>query len=164
MKALGQRGFTLVELAIVVAIIAILATMTIPQYASLLARSQEATTKGNLAVLRSALSLYYSDNMGIYPDNSVNTVLSDGKYLTHVPVAYLPNTTLNIGHKTRNSIAVGSFAGGGGPLRNLISDPQLFGAGPTGWIYDWGKDDAQYGLILVNCKHSDMKNQLWDSY
>jgi len=164
MRALDQRGFTLVELAIVVAIIAILATLMMPQYASLLARSQEATTKGNLGVLRSALSLYYSDNMGIYPDNSANQVLSDGKYLTHIPVAYLPNTTFNRGHKARNSISLGSFAGGGGQLSNLISDPQPFGAGPTGWIYDWGKDDAQYGLILVNCKHSDMKNQLWDSY
>jgi prepilin-type N-terminal cleavage/methylation domain-containing protein len=62
-----NRGFTLIELMIVAAIIAILAMIALPKFSNLIDRAREASTKGNLGALRSALSIYQADNEGQSP-------------------------------------------------------------------------------------------------
>src|SRR5258708_7703454 len=69
-----DSGFTLVELMVVVSIIAVLASIFIPKYANLIRKSQEGGAMGNLASLRSALSVYYADNQGAYPACAVAPV------------------------------------------------------------------------------------------
>jgi prepilin-type N-terminal cleavage/methylation domain-containing protein len=63
-----KTGFTLIELMIVVAIIGILAAIAIPKFAELIRKSGEGASKGNLGSIRSALSIYYGDLEGVYPD------------------------------------------------------------------------------------------------
>jgi prepilin-type N-terminal cleavage/methylation domain-containing protein len=60
-------GFTLIELMLVVAIVALLAAIAIPKFSNLIDKSREAAMKGNMGVLRSGLTLYYADNEGMYP-------------------------------------------------------------------------------------------------
>ena len=62
-----KKGFTLIELMIVVAIIGILAAIAIPKFADLIKKSKEGATKGSLGALRSALTIYYGEQEGIYP-------------------------------------------------------------------------------------------------
>ena len=50
----ANKGFTLIELMIVVAIIGILAAIAIPKFADLIRKSNEGATKGNLGATRSA--------------------------------------------------------------------------------------------------------------
>src|SRR3989339_435099 len=62
-----KKGFTLIELMIVVAIIGILAAIAIPKFADLIKKSKEGATKGSLGALRSAITIYYGEQEGIYP-------------------------------------------------------------------------------------------------
>lgn len=62
-----NKGFTLVELMVVVAIIGIIASIVIPKFADMIRKAKEATTKGNLGTLRSGVKIYYAGNEGIYP-------------------------------------------------------------------------------------------------
>jgi len=107
MRRPNRDGFTLVELMIVVAIIGILAAIAFPQFANMVAKAEEGVTKGNLGAIRSALSIYYSDNEGMKPGvtsaigggmSTLGLLSMGGKYLQGIPICYLPKTPNNIGH------------------------------------------------------------------
>lgn len=55
MKVQMQKGFTLIELMIVVAIIGILAAVAIPQYQNYIAKSQVSRVMGEVGALRTAV-------------------------------------------------------------------------------------------------------------
>ena len=61
MKAQMQKGFTLIELMIVVAIIGILAAIAIPQYQNYVAKSQVSRVMGEVGALRTAVETCMMD-------------------------------------------------------------------------------------------------------
>src|SRR5438093_2141255 len=79
MKKLLQKGFTLIELMIVVAIIGILAAIAIPNFIKFQARSKQSEAKTNLKALFTAQKAYFGerdqfltrgDTIGFSPEQS----------------------------------------------------------------------------------------------
>ena len=66
-RRVGPKGFTLIELMIVVAIIGVLAAIAIPQYNNYVARTQVAEAFTMLGPVKKALTLYYQEK-GKFPD------------------------------------------------------------------------------------------------
>lgn len=82
MVSKGERGFTLLELIIVVAMIGILASIAMPALKDMPRRAQESVLKTNLRTLREVIDQYYGDK-GRYPATLQELV--ESKYLRQVP-------------------------------------------------------------------------------
>lgn len=65
----NERGFTLLEMLIVIGIIALLAALTTPQVLKYLGRAKADTAQTQLSYLANALDLYYLD-VGSFPSNA----------------------------------------------------------------------------------------------
>lgn len=70
-----QRGFTLLEMMVVVAIIAILAAILIPNFTHARAQAATSACMSNMKTIATAMELYYTDNQA-YPAATKTAVTS----------------------------------------------------------------------------------------
>ncbi|WGS40864.1 type II secretion system GspH family protein [Burkholderia sp. JSH-S8] len=61
------RGFTLIEIVVVMALIGLLLTLAVPRYLHSIERGKEQVRQQNIAVMRNAIDQYFGDN-GQYPE------------------------------------------------------------------------------------------------
>ncbi len=79
----SERGWTIIELLVVLSLILILAAVAMNQYRSSVRRAEEAALRSNLFRMRDAIDQYYADK-GEYPP-SLDSLVSDG-YLRSIPM------------------------------------------------------------------------------
>ncbi len=142
------KGFTLIELMIVVAILATLAAVAIPKFTLIVEKSREGATKGNLGAIKAAIALYYGNNAGIWP-STLQTGESDylSAYLSEMPSVkvtgvFIPNPSSPAGCLVTNTVMNGSPTGSG-----------------QGWLYD-----STYGQVYVNSTIHDSQDIAYSYY
>jgi prepilin-type N-terminal cleavage/methylation domain-containing protein len=146
--SLKEKGFTLIELMIVVAILATLAAIAIPKFTLIIEKSREGATKGNLGSIRSAASLYYGNSNGLWPTTLASTSgFSFSPYLSEVPGVKVTGIFIN---------------GAPSPAGTNVTYAS-YGMVPTsassGWLYD-----SSLGRIYVNSTVEDSQALAFSFY
>ena len=85
-----QRGFTLIEILIVMVIITILAGISVAMYGNSVTRAKEATLSQDLKEMREAIDAYHADKNKWPP--SIDALVTE-KYIRAVPVDPFTNGT-----------------------------------------------------------------------
>lgn len=86
----GRRGFTLIELMVVMAIITIIVSIAVPLYQRSITRAKESVLKSNLFSLRSVIDEYTFDKQKA--PQSLQDLVTEG-YLRQVPIDPMTNST-----------------------------------------------------------------------
>lgn len=81
--AINLRGFTLIEMLVVMTLIALLLTLAVPRYFSALDHGRLNVQRQNVATLRDAIDKFFGDQ-GKYPESLDELVTK--RYLRQVPV------------------------------------------------------------------------------
>ncbi len=120
----SARGFTLVEILLVVVILGILAALVVPQYTNATVDAKQTATLDQLTKIRRALEVYYVRYNG-YP----SVTAGDGTWAELIDQS-TSNTYLR-------GAPVNSWVGGaGGTVISLGNTPDSAYQDVYGWIYD----------------------------
>ncbi len=112
-----QRGFTLVELLVVLVIVTILATIAISMFINQRSKAQDAEAKTSASLVASTLQVYHQDN-----DTFVGAD-RDALILIEPSIAAVRGLSLTVGVNSFDvQVDSASGASGGGPYRVEYDD------------------------------------------
>jgi prepilin-type N-terminal cleavage/methylation domain-containing protein len=134
-KRSNKKGFTLVELMIVITVIAILVTIGVVSFSRVQAQSRDTKRKADMRALQTAMQAYFTETQSYPADGTLSTTLVP-TYLPSLPVD--PQTKAN--YEYDNNAA----------LYALCSDLETASASADKWIVStanpggYGRDGTGY--------------------
>lgn len=148
MKSVNQKGFTIVELLVVIVVIGILAAITMVSYSGVTTKAKTTAAKSNASSVRSVIETYYADNAanagnGSWPTDYtyVNTYSSSATALVKLP----SGVTLAAGGVGATGLAILSATNG----ENTITYRPLATAANGGCIAYFDFTTAHLGFFFV---------------
>ncbi len=145
----NKKGFTLVELVIVIAILGILALYALPKYQGIIKEARSSEARAQLGSVRSAIGIYYAKNHGKYPAQLNGTIFADGN-VPEVEATKSDNSVI------RNNAVVNLSDNG------IVESTELTDAG--GWVYDVNSDKTKAD-VRINAEGVDpVTSKHWYEY
>jgi len=145
MKQQMQKGFTLIELMIVVAIIGILAAVAIPAYQDYTIRAKVTEVLGIAAAAKTSISEYYS-SMGTMPTGAagagVNTSAAQSTYISAIAFTRASSTVSRVAYTVANL----------GPATGVIAFEGTGSANGVQWTCNNATTTVPEKYLPANCR------------
>jgi prepilin-type N-terminal cleavage/methylation domain-containing protein len=122
----GQTGFTLIEVLVVIAVIAILTAIVIPMYLNARAKASNASVKEGVHTIAIGIETYAADNHDTYP---VVTAVAQGGAVGALVDSWPTNPWTNAYMAHTSSSAMGDYA-----YSVTSTGFSLVGYGPSGAV------------------------------
>lgn len=137
-----KKGFAVIEIVAIAAVLIFLFVFTVPKFMSLVHKAQEGSTKHQLMRVRSAIAAYYGENQGVYPTDDLSCLVP--RYLEKIPLARIP------GYAPSSHVTTGNF--------------ETAFTKTGGWAYINDPADPRFGDFFVNSDKEDSYGKTWHTH
>ena len=136
----SERGFTLIELVIIIVILGILAAVAIPKYQDMSSQAKDAACRGSLGALRSGVTIFYA-NQAVTTGTATWPTLAQLASVGTVMAQAIPKNPYQLSANAPDSIVTGvtkgTIVGARGGWAYLVSTGEIWPntnvAGENGW-------------------------------
>jgi len=141
------HGFTLVELMLTVGILAILSAGAVVKFGDIMEKTKEGGTKGNLGTIMAAISVYFGDYNGLFPNDI--TAQTFNTYLARIPRVTVmhPKTGFHLSGTVNTIMTVSTAVNA------------TIGTNTDGWKYN-----IKTGDVWVNNSQTDTNGRVYSMY